>query len=80
MKNMFTLLVRLLTWQSMIDGGETKWEKGCENDLPGDAFSAEKLSMNLQRESVQKWAIFTGSMILSLLGAIIYCTAIHCKL
>jgi len=27
----------------------------------------------------QKWAIFTGSIILSLMAAIIYCSAIHCN-
>lgn len=79
MKKVFALLVRLLTWQSIIDRREPKWNEGCENDLSGDSFSAEKLLMSLQRESIQKWAIFSSSIILSLIAVIIYCTAIHCK-
>jgi len=36
MKKIFTLLVRLLTWQNMIDGGETEWKRGGGEDSPTD--------------------------------------------
>ena len=44
-----------------------------------DAQTSSYFPFHLVNLFSQKWAIFSGSIILSLIAAIIYCSAIHCN-
>lgn len=51
-----------------------------KEEHPGlsDRSDRAHFTFHLANVLSQKWGVFAGSMILSLIAAIIYCTVIHC--
>jgi hypothetical protein len=60
---------------ALFDGSDLVDEK---EEKERGKISRTYFPLHLSNVFSQKWAIFAGSIILSLVAAIIYCSAIHC--